>query len=81
MGIFTKYDENSDKITNYKILTDISGFEDYFGDMDFKIAGTKNGITSVQADFKISGLPFNIIKEIIEKSKGNLIFKIFSTNV
>lgn len=70
MGIFTKFDENGENVTNYKILTDISGFEDYYGDMDFKIAGTKNGITSVQADFKISGLPFLIIKEIIEKSKG-----------
>ncbi len=77
MGIFTQHDEKNDnKIKNYKILTDISGFEDYFGDMDFKIAGTKIGITSIQADFKIDGLPFNIIKEIIEKSKG-----IYSTPV
>jgi polyribonucleotide nucleotidyltransferase len=49
MGIITKYDEkNNDKIVDYKILTDISGFEDYMGDMDFKIAGTRNGITACQ---------------------------------
>lgn len=48
MGIFTKFDEKNENIINYKILTDISGFEDYMGDTDFKIAGTLNGITAVQ---------------------------------
>lgn len=68
MGIFTDFNEQNE-IKEYKILTDISGFEDYMGDMDFKIAGTNDGITAVQADFKIKGLPFNIIKEVIEASK------------
>lgn len=68
MGIITKYDENNN-LADYKILTDISGFEDYMGDMDFKIAGTEDGITAIQADFKISGLPFEIISEIIKKSQ------------
>jgi polyribonucleotide nucleotidyltransferase len=70
MGIFTKFDDKNQNIVNYKIMTDISGFEDYFGEMDFKIAGTKSGVTAVQADFKINGLPLKIIKEIIQKSKG-----------
>ena len=48
MGIFADFDETNENITDYKILTDISGFEDYMGDMDFKIAGTRNGITAVQ---------------------------------
>lgn len=69
MGIFTQLDENKE-IKDYKILTDISGFEDFMGDMDFKIAGTNDGITAVQADFKINGLPFKIIKEAIEESKS-----------
>ena len=41
--------------------------EDYLGDMDFKIAGTRNGITALQADIKLPGLPFQIIKEATEK--------------
>jgi polyribonucleotide nucleotidyltransferase len=51
MGIFADTDESGDKITNYKILTDISGLEDYMGDMDFKVAGTAEGITSLQVSF------------------------------
>lgn len=68
MGIMTT--NSNDKIKDYKILTDISGFEDYYGDMDFKIAGTRNGLTAIQADFKIDGLPVSIVREVIEKSKG-----------
>ena len=50
MGIVTKYDENDDgqSLKNYKILTDISGIEDYMGDMDFKVAGTSESITAIQ---------------------------------
>jgi polyribonucleotide nucleotidyltransferase len=48
MGIFTQFDKQNENIVKYKILTDISGFEDYMGDTDFKIAGTLNGITAVQ---------------------------------
>lgn len=70
MGLFTKFDDKNENIIDYKILTDISGFEDYFGDMDFKIAGSTNGITAIQVDFKIPGVPFSIIKEVIEKSIG-----------
>ncbi len=48
MGIITKFDETNKNLIDYKILTDISGFEDYMGDMDFKIAGTEEGITAIQ---------------------------------
>ena len=53
----------------YKILTDIQGPEDHYGDMDFKIAGTKNGINAIQLDVKISGVNENIIKETLERGK------------
>ena len=50
---------------NYKILTDIQGPEDHFGDMDFKVAGTEKGITAIQMDVKISGINDRIIEEIL----------------
>ncbi|MBI2053974.1 MAG: polyribonucleotide nucleotidyltransferase [Candidatus Staskawiczbacteria bacterium] len=53
----------------YKILTDIQGPEDHFGDMDFKVAGTKNGITAIQMDVKIDGINKEIIKETLSKAK------------
>ncbi|PIW66587.1 MAG: polyribonucleotide nucleotidyltransferase [Candidatus Omnitrophica bacterium CG12_big_fil_rev_8_21_14_0_65_43_15] len=49
----------------FAILTDILGAEDHFGDMDFKVAGTKNGITAVQMDLKIRGLKIDTIKDIL----------------
>ncbi|OHA98686.1 MAG: polyribonucleotide nucleotidyltransferase [Candidatus Zambryskibacteria bacterium RIFCSPHIGHO2_12_FULL_38_34] len=54
----------------YKILTDIQGPEDEHGDMDFKVAGTKDGVTAVQMDVKISGIPLLILKEAFEKAKA-----------
>lgn len=51
-------------------LTDILGIEDFCGDMDFKVAGTKTGITAIQLDVKIDGLTKEIIKEALEKAKG-----------
>ncbi|MDO8530291.1 MAG: polyribonucleotide nucleotidyltransferase [bacterium] len=53
----------------YKVLTDIQGPEDHFGHMDFKVAGTKNGITAIQMDVKIDGIDFAIVKEALEKAK------------
>ena len=58
--------ENSD---NYIMLTDIQGLEDFFGDMDFKVGGTKDGITAIQVDIKIDGLTYDIIKEAFERTK------------
>ena len=54
---------------DYKILTDIAGAEDHYGDMDFKVAGTKNGITAIQLDTKIDGLSFKIIEETLQRAK------------
>ncbi len=51
------------------ILTDILGAEDHLGDMDFKVAGTKDGITSIQMDIKIEGLDLKIMAEALEKAK------------
>jgi len=54
---------------NYKILTDIQGPEDHYGDMDFKIAGTKKGITSIQMDVKIEGIDEEILKNTLSQGK------------
>jgi polyribonucleotide nucleotidyltransferase len=53
---------------NYKILTDILGDEDHLGDMDFKVAGTKDGVTAIQMDIKITGLTPQIIEEAIHQA-------------
>ncbi len=54
---------------DYLVLTDIQGLEDFFGDMDFKVAGTKDGITAIQMDIKIHGLTRPIIEEAIKRTK------------
>ena len=53
----------------YITMVDIQGLEDFFGDMDFKVAGTKDGITAIQVDIKIDGLTPEIIREALEKTK------------
>ena len=50
------------------MVTDIQGIEDFFGDMDFKVAGTKNGITAIQVDIKIDGLSYEIIEEAFART-------------
>lgn len=62
MGLITNED-------NYTILTDIQGLEDHLGDMDFKVAGTKNGICALQMDIKIDGISKEILKESLEQAK------------
>ncbi len=62
MGLITKDDK-------YTILTDIQGLEDHMGDMDFKVAGTRKGITALQMDIKIKGITENILKESLEQAK------------
>ena len=59
-------DEKTNKIA---ILTDIQGLEDHFGDMDFKVAGTKDGITALQMDIKIDGISREILATALEKAK------------
>lgn len=62
MGLITHEDE-------YTILTDIQGMEDHLGDMDFKVAGTKDGITTLQMDIKIKGITEEILKEALAQAK------------
>ena len=59
-------DEKSGK---YKVLTDIQGPEDHYGDMDFKVAGTRNGITAIQMDVKIDGIDKKIMEEAMARAK------------
>jgi polyribonucleotide nucleotidyltransferase len=59
-------EEDSSK---YVLLTDIQGPEDHYGDMDFKVAGTINGITAIQLDVKVDGVPINILKEALTRAK------------
>ncbi|HAQ56355.1 MAG TPA: polyribonucleotide nucleotidyltransferase [Acholeplasmatales bacterium] len=69
-GIAMGLVKNGDKVT---ILTDIQGLEDHFGDMDFKIAGTKDGVTAIQMDIKVDGISREIMQEALEQArKGRL---------
>ena len=65
MGLI-KSKENDD----YEVLTDILGDEDHLGDMDFKVAGTEQGITAFQMDIKLKELPFDILKNALEKARS-----------
>lgn len=64
MGLFT-----SDDLSREEVVTDIQGIEDFFGDMDFKVAGTEKGITAIQVDTKIAGLSNECIKKSIEDAR------------
>ncbi|XP_060533943.1 polyribonucleotide nucleotidyltransferase 1, mitochondrial isoform X2 [Cylas formicarius] len=68
IGLVTRYDHANQTIEDYRLLTDILGIEDYMGDMDFKVAGTKKGVTALQADVKVPGLPLKIVMEALEKA-------------
>ncbi len=63
MGLIT------DDKGNYAILSDILGDEDHLGDMDFKVCGTKDGITAVQMDLKVNGLPYEVMAKAMEQAK------------
>ena len=54
---------------HYTVLTDIQGMEDHLGDMDFKVAGTREGITALQMDIKVRGITYQILKEALEQAK------------
>lgn len=58
----------------YEILTDIIGIEDHYGDMDFKAAGSSDGITAIQMDLKIDGVSLDILREILERSKKGRLY-------
>ncbi len=71
MGLMSQ--EEKGKL-RYKILTDIQGPEDHFGDMDFKVAGTKNGVTAIQMDMKIAGILPSILDEALDKARTARLF-------
>ena len=68
-GISTGLITNPENDDDYVMLVDIQGLEDFFGDMDFKVGGTKKGITAIQVDIKCDGLTYDIIKEAFEKTE------------
>lgn len=60
---------NVENPTEYKILTDIQGPEDHYGDMDFKVAGTREGVTAIQLDIKVGGVPVKALKEALAQAR------------
>ncbi|KAL5725184.1 polyribonucleotide nucleotidyltransferase [Ranunculus cassubicifolius] len=66
VGLISDVDPDTGVIKDYRILTDILGLEDHLGDMDFKIAGTRKGVTAIQLDIKPAGIPLDIICESLE---------------
>ncbi|MEK7555405.1 MAG: polyribonucleotide nucleotidyltransferase [Patescibacteria group bacterium] len=69
MGLIIETKTQNLKPITYKILTDIQGPEDHYGDMDCKVAGTKDGITAIQMDVKIDGVALPILKEVFQQAK------------
>ena len=68
VGLVSEFDENN-KMTRYLTMLDILGSEDHFGDMDFKLCGTSEGVTGYQLDLKLPGIPLSILEEAIVKAK------------
>ncbi|XP_014516378.1 polyribonucleotide nucleotidyltransferase 2, mitochondrial [Vigna radiata var. radiata] len=66
VGLVSELDPSTGKIADYRILTDILGLEDHLGDIDFKIAGTRKGVTASQLDMKPAGIPLDIVCECLE---------------
>ncbi len=67
-GISTGLITDENDPSKYVVITDIQGIEDFFGDMDFKVGGTKDGITAIQVDIKVDGLSYDIIAEAFERT-------------
>ena len=67
-GISTGLITDENDPSRYVVITDIQGIEDFFGDMDFKVGGTKDGITAIQVDIKVDGLSYEIIAEAFERT-------------
>ena len=68
-GISTGLITDENDPNHYVVITDIQGIEDFFGDMDFKVGGTKEGITAIQVDIKVDGLSYDIIAEAFERTE------------
>lgn len=74
MGIIVEpgtHNAERESAPRFKVLTDIQGLEDHYGDMDFKVAGTDSGITAMQMDVKVDGVTLEMLKAVLEQSKGN----------
>ncbi len=70
MGLIKDDKEDS----KFVVLKDIQGIEDFYGDMDFKVAGTRNGITALQMDMKIKGIDLEIVRQALEKAREGRLF-------
>ncbi len=68
-GISTGLITDDEDPNKHVVITDIQGIEDFFGDMDFKVGGTKDGITAIQVDIKVDGLSYDIIEEAFERTE------------
>jgi polyribonucleotide nucleotidyltransferase len=68
-GISTGLITDENDPNRYVVITDIQGIEDFFGDMDFKVGGTKDGITAIQVDIKVDGLSYDIIAEAFDRTE------------
>ncbi|PJE64188.1 MAG: polyribonucleotide nucleotidyltransferase [Candidatus Ryanbacteria bacterium CG10_big_fil_rev_8_21_14_0_10_43_42] len=69
MGLMVRHDKASGKVI-YKVLTDIQGVEDHLGDMDFKVAGTRTGITAIQLDIKVEGVTLDMIRDAFAEARN-----------
>ena len=67
-GISTGLITDENDPSRYVVITDIQGIEDFFGDMDFKVGGTRDGITAIQVDIKVDGLSYDIIAEAFDRT-------------
>ena len=65
----------------FSVLSDILGDEDHLGDMDFKVAGTKDGITSLQMDIKITGITFEIMEQALNQAKDGRVHTVSYTHL
>lgn len=70
IGLFVPSEKENPELSDYKLLTDIIGYEDFAGYMDFKMTGTKDGMTAIQMELKVQGIPLELVKDIFEKSKA-----------
>lgn len=66
--------DDEDTFSKYHILTDLSGEEDHSGCLDFKMTGTREGVTAIQCDMKVKGIPMNVLEEVINQSKQGRLF-------
>ena len=70
IGLIMEEDESTGEVTRYKLMDDIMGLEDVLGDMDFKIAGTRSGVTGIQLDCKPAGIPLDILIEALDRASA-----------